>query len=224
MKWVNVAAELFLGATCSGCQAPSLRLCSRCAAKLVAQPMLIRRPSCEWLETWVGATYEAEIARIILAWKDGVATQLTRPLARSLAVVICGSGFGPSTLVPVPSDPRAVRRRGFDHTASLAKAVSKLMGAPWVTRKLLSHRGAAVDQVGLTWAQRLRNAEGRYLAAVGAEPVILVDDVVTTGATLDEAANMLCSSGHQVVGAVCLAHTPKRLNFGKTLPQSGRNY
>ncbi len=186
--------------------------------------MPIRRPWCNWLDTWVGATYEAEIAKIILAWKDGAATHLTWPLAQLLSGVILRSGFAPSALVPVPSAPSAVRRRGFNHTASLAKAASKLMGAPWRTQRLLSHRGPAGDQVGLTRAQRLRNAEGRYSAAIGSEPVILLDDVVTTGATLDEAANTLHSSGHQVVGAICLAHTPKRFNFGKTLPQSERTY
>ncbi len=184
--------------------------------------MLIRRSSCEWLETWVGATYEAEVSNIILAWKDHAAAHLTNPLARSLASVVSKSGFDPSILAPVPSAPGAVRKRGFDHTANLAKATSKLLG--WRTQRLLSHRGAATDQVGLTVDQRLHNAKGRYFAAIGVEPVILVDDVVTTGATLDEAANVLQNSGHQVVGAVCLAHTPKRINFDKTLPQTGRNY
>ncbi len=175
--------------------------------------MLIRRPGHAWPDTWVGATYEAEVARIILAWKDGAASHLTSTLAHSLACVVSKSGLPPSNLIPIPSAPGAVRRRGFEHTVNLAKATSRLLGAQWRTQKLLSHRGAASDQVGLTVAQRFRNAHGRYLAMTGGEAVILVDDVVTTGATLGEAARALRDSGHRVLGAVCLAHTPKQFKF-----------
>lgn len=121
----------------------------------------------------------------------------------------------PLVLVPVPTSPTALRRRGADLLAdAAADATSRLRhrGVPMVTRPMLEHLGRVRDQAGLSQVQRQKNLVGRFrCAACGpSDTVVLVDDVVTTGATLAEARRALEAAGVRVGGAAALAATPRR--------------
>ena len=118
--------------------------------------------------------------------------------------------LAPSAVVPVPSDRARIRRRGFHPAAILARAVSRSLGVRYRPRVLLQGR-AIRSQTGLSRAQRLRNVAGALVCAVRFEGdgcVILVDDVVTTGATVEEAARALRAAGAPLVASVCAARTP----------------
>lgn len=106
-----------------------------------------------------------------------------------------------AVLVPVPADPRRRRRRGFDHAGDLACAVGARTARP-VSAVLRVPRGA--PQAGRDRADRRRAAEDRRLTVAGAPPAraVLVDDVHTTGATLDACARALRAAGTGWVGAV----------------------
>ncbi len=136
----------------------------------------------------------------------------------------------PVILVPVPSATAAVRERGFDATAALAKrAVRRLSaGRPVRTVGLLAqHRGLA-DQSGLDAAERSANLRGglrlrrsgrfprRWGTAAGVRPdgpaLVVVDDLVTTGASLTEAARCLAEAGFEVLGAATVSATVRRLS------------
>ena len=91
----------------------------------------------------------------------------------------------------------------------LAQAAARDLGVP--AARLLVPARAVADQSGLTTGQRARNLSGA-LRGVGVpgSPVVVVDDVMTTGATLVEAARALSAQGHLVVGAAVVAATRRR--------------
>ncbi|MHB9851600.1 ComF family protein [Streptomyces krungchingensis] len=110
----------------------------------------------------------------------------------------CDTGVGPLLLVPVPSSRRAVRARGHDPVRRIALAAAgelRRTGTPARVVAVLRQRRAVADQSGLNSRQRLENLAGALeVAAAGARllvdggPVVLVDDLMTTGASLTEAA------------------------------------
>jgi ComF family protein len=132
---------------------------------------------------------------------DAVACALIREAARGLPVPL------PDAIVPVPLHPARIRRRGFQPAAVLARAAGRTLGVP-VRARLLRRTRDTPSQTGLDREARRRNVAGCF-AAAGAAParVWLVDDVVTTGATLGEAARALRAAGARRVAALCLART-----------------
>jgi predicted amidophosphoribosyltransferase len=135
----------------------------------------------------------------------------------------------PVILVPVPSASTAVRERGFDATAALAKRAVRRLSAerPVRTAGLLAqHRGLA-DQSGLDAAERSANLRGglrlrrsgwfpgnpgKAAARPDGPALVVVDDLVTTGASLTEAARCLAEAGFEVLGAATVSATARRLS------------
>ena len=115
----------------------------------------------------------------------------------------------PALLVPVPIHAARLRERGFHPAGELAKALARAIGLPARCDVLRQVRETA-SQTGLDRRARRRNVRGAFAIAPGfaAPPcVALVDDVVTTGATLGEAARALRRAGARRVVAVCVART-----------------
>ena len=119
----------------------------------------------------------------------------------------------PVALVPMPSRRKAVRDRGEDTTARLARTAARALrevGVPVRAVPALCHARAVEDQAGLTREQRQANLSGalrarRAAAAVTAFRVVLVDDISTSGASLAEAARALREAGVPVLGAATIA-------------------
>ncbi|NVI92385.1 phosphoribosyltransferase family protein, partial [Actinomadura sp. BRA 177] len=114
-----------------------------------------------------------------------------------------------------PSGRRAVRRRGHDPLRGLVEvAVRRLRadGVPVTMLDALRQRGRVADQAGLTAVQRAANLRGavEVRADVAGRRVVLVDDVVTTGASLAEAARALRAAGSDLLGTATIAATPRR--------------
>ncbi|MFI8169247.1 ComF family protein [Streptomyces sp. NPDC085931] len=124
--------------------------------------------------------------------------------AATTAGVGTGAGTAPVLLVPVPSGRRAVRARGHDPARRIALAAAADLrrgGVPARVLGVLRHRRAVADQSGLNSRQRQDNLAGALTVAPGgagllaAGPVVLVDDVMTTGASLAEAARAVRAAG-----------------------------
>jgi predicted amidophosphoribosyltransferase len=130
----------------------------------------------------------------------GVRSGRTAAAAAQLAVI-----------VPVPTVSARRRRRGFDPAGTLAIALARRLDRPLVA--CLERRDRASRQVGMS--RKARRAPGRLEFAAHAPPpfVLLIDDVHTTGATLDAAARTLAAAGTTVVAA---------LSYARTLTPSGR--
>jgi len=160
-------------------------------------------------------TYD-DASDFIIAYKDREAWQLTTPLGVALAAAVRAVADGVETggqviVVPVPSSPVSVRRRGFDHTATLAQWVARRCGARW--SPLLRRTAVTPDQASLGMASRRAAQVGSMHARsvpsrLGAPAVVVVDDVITTGSTMIEAVRALVQGGHYVLGVASIADTP----------------
>jgi ComF family protein len=111
-------------------------------------------------------------------------------------------------VIPIPLHPRALRRRGFNPAALLARAAARACGVS-VDCVALERLRDTASQTGLDRAARRRNVRGAFRARQAPPArVWLVDDVVTTGATLDEAARALRRAGAGEIFGLCVARTP----------------
>ncbi|MGW5625428.1 ComF family protein [Streptomyces olivaceus] len=210
--------DLVLPAECGGCGDGRAVLCSRCRTALGgAAPRRVRPvPEPPGLPVvHAAAPYADEVRAALLAHKERGMLALTAPLGAALAGAVRaglwesgagdGDGFSgpgrgpvPALLVPVPSARRAVRTRGHDPARRIALAAAGELRRTGVSARVsavLRQRHAVADQSGLDARQRLDNLAGA-LAVVpggarllrGGGTVVLVDDLMTTGASLTEAA------------------------------------
>ncbi len=211
-------AELVLGARCPGCGAPGMGACPACAGVLRSvQPFLVGGLPEGLPPVAAAGTYADTLRTVLLAAKErnalGLLPLLGGRLAAAVARAVLDAGQFPGVvLVPVPSAPAQVAARGVDLTASLARgAAARLRSAGLGVRV---HRGLVLarrpeDQAGLDRVQRLANLAGAF-RAVGVHPsapVVVVDDIATTGATLAEAVRACRAAGRPVIGGAVVAAT-----------------
>jgi len=142
-----------------------------------------------------------------LAHLDAGPRTLVLELAREAATR--APGGTPDSIVPVPLHRRKLRSRGFNPAATLARELARQTGARTRTRALLRIRDTP-SQTARGREERRRNVAGAFALHPGAplgRRIWLVDDVVTTGATLEAAARVLKRAGAVEVVAVCAART-----------------
>ena len=185
------------------------------------------------------ADYAGAARRLIVAHKEHHRLELAAPLGAALGAAVRGllrpagqrsppaaTATGPASvpiLVPVPSRRATVRQRGHDPLLRMATVAATVAAAgvgarvePLPVVALLRHRRRVADQAGLGAAERAANLAGalevhpRRLAGVRGRTVVVVDDVLTTGATLAEATRALTAAGAHVVGAAVVAATTRR--------------
>ncbi len=151
------------------------------------------------------SSLERPLSRAITLYKDSGERRLARLLGEMLAQTLEPWHGWPGAVVPVPATRRAVRERGFDHIEQLGSVVAHSMGVPLV-RALDAPR--ARDLRALGRQARREEVTGAFSVVSGAtiEPrILLVDDVLTTGSTLDAAASVLLGAGAEQVRAAVIA-------------------
>ncbi|MGD8606827.1 MAG: ComF family protein [Myxococcales bacterium] len=133
-------------------------------------------------------------------------TDLGPTLARLMAEAALRFRGEVDAIVPVPLHWRRRRQRGYDQAALLARPLGPLLGAPVLLRGLRRARHTT-QQVGLSHDKRRHNVEGAFVPRRlrGASRVLLVDDVRTTGATLDSASRALRAGGVRLIHTLVLA-------------------
>jgi predicted amidophosphoribosyltransferase len=167
------------------------------------------------------ASYDGVVRDVLVAYKESGVVALARPLGRALAsAAAAAAGHGNAVaLVPVPSSRRARRRRGYDAMRPLtATAAAALRGTGLDVRMVaaLRHLRPVADSVGLGAHDRFANLAGAFGVRRGVadllrrRPVVVVDDLITSGATLTECTRALRAHGVEVLGVATVAATARR--------------
>lgn len=209
--------DLALPACCAGCGVEGDPLCARCRTALDARLLLppgtpLGLPDgppdplvrLEWCAPFAGV-----VRRSLHALKYGGERRLARPLGEAVAARWAHANGGGTLLVPVPVHATRRRERGYDQAELIAGAAAERLGVPMAV---------AVERVRATAAQyrldrrhRASNVADAFTVRppearrVRGQQVVLVDDIVTTGATLQACAAALLGVGATSVGAVTVA-------------------
>jgi predicted amidophosphoribosyltransferase len=220
--WLAAAGDLLLGAGCHGCGEPWWGICANCRQKVASRHPFFTTPvPCPdgFPVTVTSSPYDPILRRLISAHKERQALALTSFLAERLALSVHGLlaselyavGTSWIVLVPIPSAARTVRQRGFDATASMARLAARRLRVryPMTVRSALIQGRRVADQAGLRAAARRENLAGafRLRRPISTGTAVLVDDLVTTGSSLTEAARVLRAARIPVLGAATVAAT-----------------
>ncbi|WP_437582362.1 ComF family protein [Paramicrobacterium sp. CJ85] len=201
------AADFIVPVQCTGCGADGAGVCGACSA-LLTSGTVHRRVS--GVDVFSSALYEGRVKRMLLALKrDGrtdAAVALGRGLRRAVDAVLEHSTGADIELAPVPGTYRSRVARGFA-PVSLVLRRAELSGA-----RVLRWRRRPADQIGLSVHERRTNLTGtlRALPRAAGRRFIVIDDVVTSGATLAECVRALREQGAEVVACATVASTPLR--------------
>jgi predicted amidophosphoribosyltransferase len=180
--------------------------CPRCALPAPCAPCPARGAA--FACAWAPLAHAGPARALVNALKFGGALALADLMAAQLAAGAPPWLAAGGPLVPVPAHPARVRGRGFDQAQLLARALARRTGLP--VAPCLRRGGPALRQLGAS--RRRRVAAGRIevmAPAPAPERATLVDDVHTTGATLDECARALRLSGARTVCALTYSRTLK---------------
>ena len=220
--------DLALPARCPGCGREGAPICERCAPALdarldLAAGVAIGLPSdvpapllqLEWC-----APFSGLVRRALHELKYGGETRVAVPLGEAIARRWQRVGAGGDVLVPVPVHAERARRRGYDQAELIARAAGRALNLPCAP--ILERSRATIAQFDLDRAARAVNVTGAFRLRLGATGgptrhraplagtlagrwIILVDDVVTTGASLAACATPLIEAGAVGVSAITVA-------------------
>lgn len=166
-----------------------------------------------------GGANSGVLRAVLIVWKEEGRFGLTSPLSHLLAAAVgqLAKPGHPAVMVPVPTSRRSKRARGADVVDELARASARLLqgvGVDVRVAQALSYARSTYDQAGLDAEHRAANLHGAFrLRATGAlvgREVIVVDDILTTGATVAEAVRVLSAAHHRPAGVAVAAATPRR--------------
>jgi predicted amidophosphoribosyltransferase len=212
--------DLVLPLECGGCGAPSTRWCDACAYQLTVrsdEPHLISPRVDPGVPVLSLGRYAGARREAIVAVKEHGRADLIAPLAGALQaglerLLTWGVVGTPLTIVPAPTRRTAARRRGGDPVTRMARAATAGLRSVSDIQvvQALRLRALVRDSVGLSSADRQRNIVGRVkiTKSIGglARAVLVVDDIVTTGATASESVRVLQIAGAHVVGVLAIAN------------------
>lgn len=243
--------DLVVPLECAACRRPGTRWCARCdralrrLAPVGGVDVGVGGSTRPGLQVRAWGSYAAPLDAVVTAWKDDgrrdlsvlLAPLLAQSVHAALDAAIGGESFGspagrPYLLVPVPSSRASVRRRGDAPLEGLVAAALRQLPPAIAARlrlvRALAHERVVVDQSRLGTERRRENLSGamavgaRWRGCVEGRRCMVVDDVVTTGATLAEAARALRAAGASEVEAAVIAATPRRFGSADDAPVTSR--
>jgi len=202
--------ELSGAPVCPGCAAampaigPCCRLCGAPFPGPVDACMECRGRRFAFERAWAPFAYTGSARRLVLGLKAGGLVRSAPWMAAAIAARAPPGLLG-GVLVPAPAHRERLRHQGQNHAGELARALGRRTGLE--VADVLVRRPGGRPQAGLAGSARRANVRGRVVVRGGAPPgpAVIVDDVYTTGSTLDACAAALRAAGSAAVGAVCFA-------------------
>lgn len=201
--------DLVFPPQCAGCKQSGNILCPACRMAIRPRSLLVPSYDIHGISCLYAAnSYQGILRTCIHALKyDGI-TRLAEPLGMLLSQLYLSYHVGADILVPVPLHPDRYKQRGYNHAELLARVCAEQVGVPLALHLLVRTR-ATPAQVGLNAEQRQQNMVNAFRVpttkAILGRKIIIVDDVCTTGATLEACANSLLMAGATSVQALVLA-------------------
>lgn len=204
---------------CALCERPPSPICAACKESLIVEPRTVRRGQ---LNGWASATYGGQVASALVAYKDHGYASLAATLAQVLepAFKLALSQLSPAghevAVCAMPSKKLSIIRRGFNPVELVFRSAVRASGATLAPANALQIVGDVADQASLDHDGRLSNLAGAMTASdwFRGRSVMLVDDIVTTGATLGEATRAISAVGGRVLGFCTIAETILRNQAG----------
>ncbi len=202
--------EALLCAPCMNALPPLPPACPRCALPSPGAAVCgacLRRPP-RVAATLAAHVYAFPLDRLVQALKYGRRLALAVPLGDALAAAVLRAPAGtrrPELIVPMPLAGARQRERGFNQAIEIARVVGRRTCIPLA--HALARPLERAPQAGLRWSERRRNVRGAFAATreISGRHVAIVDDVMTTGATIDAAAVALLAAGAARVDAWVVA-------------------
>ena len=228
--WARGARDLLLPPHCAYCEAATMGslICDACACELpwnapacpsCALPSTTGSPCSACLQrappfdsAYAAFRLEAPIQQSVHGLKYSARFLDADLLAATMAEALAARGEPlPTLLIPVPLHQRKLFKRGYNQSLELAHALGKRLRIP-VDATAARQLHATPDQIGLSAAKRRRNLKGAFQvdALVAGLHIALLDDVMTTGATLSELARAAKAAGAMRVEAWAVARVPLR--------------
>jgi len=206
--WLDWLFDWVAPRRCAGCDAVAREVfCAACGFPEPIEP----ESTDDGVPIHALGRYDGALAEAIRRLKYAPCPALARPLGAALAPVLERAAPEPNTvLVPVPLHPRRLVERGFNQSALVARALANEVGLrsrPLVLRRVRE----TAQQAELDRRARATNVSNAFaLCAKAPSSAILIDDVVTTGATVGACIRVLTARGTRVLAIVALARTPGR--------------
>ncbi len=233
-KWFWIALDLLFPPYCAGCDLPGTRWCKECNTKV----SLILPPYCQicgqnlqvasicsfckedppkisGIRSWAWFRGPTQKALYRLKYRRDIA--LGDVFTNSLIEVLLNTGWRVDLITPVPLGVARLRKRGYNQASLLARPIALKLRIPYISRVLVRTRETAT-QVELTRKQRQENVAGAFkahTADVLGKFILVVDDIATSGSTLDSCADALFQAGAAKVYGLTLARAELSLREGE---------
>lgn len=160
-------------------------------------------------QVFIAHPYKGVVRKLVSASKFGRSRQACRFIAEATEQALPGYFLCQPVVIPVPTSRSSVRSRGLDHSLIVAKLVAYRRRYPLKTK--LRHAKKPSFQASLTRTERLKSQVGSmvFQGSLEGKTVLLYDDVLTTGATITEAARAVRAAGASNIIALIFARTSK---------------
>ena len=208
MRLSQQILDLLLPADCLFCEKPPSVLCEVCLSKFKNRSRAVQRAGLSGLAL---CEFDAEVSLALSAFKERGQFAIARLLVdelvsdKQLSQLLC---FEADTIVAIASSKASFAKRGFSPAQIVAATLGRRLGLPTLPNALALNRVTA-DQAALAVDGRATNLVGAMTCStsVAGRRVLLVDDIVTTGASVTEAARAVDEVGGRVVGFFAIAET-----------------
>jgi ComF family protein len=228
MQFIQTILDIIFPPRCVGCQKSGHVLCPSCISQipLLTSPLCQRcsRPltvsgickQCQYYSPNLSglravSVYQEPLRAYIHALKYEGNTRLAKPLGQLLAQAYLTYGMRTDAVLPEPLHSERQQKRGYNHAYLLAAACANHIGIPLYNNILVRHRATSA-QVGLNSGDRRQNVAGAFLCTPAfathvlyGRTLLIIDDVYTTGATLEACAAPLFAAGARAVWGLVLA-------------------